>query len=75
MFWNEQKRINAILKENLEATEKALKEEKEKNRLYLHDLMILLKNAEENREQIKVLENNVEFLTNNLSDECKILLN
>ena len=37
--------------------------------------MILLKNAEENREQIKVLENNVEFLTNNLSDECKMLLN
>ena len=75
MFWNEQKRINAILKENLENTEKALEEEKEKNRLYLHDIMILLKNAEENREQIKVLENNVEFLTNNLSDECKILLN
>ena len=75
MFWNEQKRINAILKENLEATEKALKEEKEKNRLYLHDLMILLKNAEENREQIKVLENNIEFLTNNLSDECLSLLN
>lgn len=75
MFWNEQKRINAILKENLENTEKALEEEKEKNRLYLHDIMILLKNAEENREQIKVLENNIEFLTNNLSDECKILLN
>lgn len=75
MFGNEQKRINAILKENLEATEKALEEEKEKNRLYLHDILILLKNAEENREQIKVLENNVEFLTNNLSDECKILLN
>lgn len=75
MFWNEQKRINAILKENLEATEKALAEEKEKNRLYLHDILILLKNAEENREQIKVLENNVEFLTNNLSDECKMLLN
>ena len=75
MFWNEQKRINAILKENLQSTEKALEEEKEKNRLYLHDLMILLKNAEEYREQIKILENNVEFLTNNLSDECKILLN
>lgn len=75
MFWNEQKRINAILKENLESTEKALEEEKEKNRLYLHDILILLKNAEENREQIKVLENNVEFLTNNLSDECKMLLN
>lgn len=75
MFWNEQKRINAILKENLQSTEKALEEEKEKNRLYLHDILILLKNAEENREQIKVLENNVEFLTNNLSDECKMLLN
>lgn len=75
MFWNEQKRINAILKENLQSTEKALEEEKEKNRLYLHDILILLKNAEENREQIKVLENNVEFLTNNLSNECKILLN
>lgn len=75
MFWNEQKRINAILKENLEATEKALEEEKEKNRLYLHDILILLKNAEENREQIKVLENNVEFLRNNLSDECLSLLN
>ena len=75
MFWNEQKRIIAILKENLQSTEKALEEEKEKNRLYLHDILILLKNAEENREQIKVLENNVEFLTNNLSDECKMLLN
>ena len=74
MFWNEQKRINAILKENLQSTEKALEEEKEKNRLYLHDIMILLRNAEEYREQIKVLENNVEFLTNNLSDECKMLL-
>ena len=75
MFWNEQKRINAILKENLQSTEKALEEEKEKNRLYLHDILILLKNAEENREQIKVLENNVEFLRNNLSDECLSLLN
>jgi hypothetical protein len=75
MFLNEQKRINAILKESLETTEKALEEDKEKNRLYLHDILILLKNAEENREQIKVLENNVEFLTNNLSNECKILLN
>ena len=75
MFWNEQKRINAILKENLQSTEKALEEEKEKNRLYLHDILILLKNAEEYREQIKVLENNVEFLRNNLSDECLSLLN
>lgn len=75
MFWNEQKRINGILKENLKSTEKALDEEKEKNRLYLHDIMILLKNAEENREKIKDLENNIEFLTNNLSEECKMLLN
>lgn len=75
MFWNEQKRINEILKENLQSTEKALDEEKEKNRLYLHDILILLKNAEEDRAKIKVLENNVEFLTNNLSDECKMLLN
>ena len=48
--------------------------EQEKNRLYLKDLEIILKNNAEQRHKIVDLENNIEFLYNNLSKEKQDLI-
>lgn len=58
--------INDLEDEKLKLKEE-IRKEKEKNRIYQHDLVILLQNAEENRKKIVDLENNIEFLVNNLS--------
>lgn len=55
--------INSLEKENLQL--------KEKNKMYEHDTIILLDNAKELREEIRNLENNLEFVTNNLSVQKK----
>lgn len=64
---------------NLEDEKKKLEEElikeKAKNYTYQHDLVIILQNSEEYRKKIQDLENNIEFLTNNLSPAKKKLLN
>ena len=55
--------------------EEELRKEKAKNYTYQHDLVIILQNSEEYRKKIQDLENNIEFLTNNLSPAKKKLLN
>lgn len=55
--------INSLEKENLQL--------KEKNKMYEHDIIILLDSSKELREEIKKLENNLEFVTNNLSVQKK----
>ena len=55
--------INSLEKENLQL--------KEKNKMYEHDIIILLDSSKELREEIKKLENNLEFVTNNLSAQKK----
>lgn len=55
--------INSLEKENLQL--------KEKNKMYEHDIIILLDSSKELREEIKKLENNLEFVTNNLSEQKK----
>ena len=55
--------INNLEKENLQL--------KEKNKMYEHDIIILLDSSKELREEIKKLENNLEFVTNNLSVQKK----
>lgn len=64
---------------NLEDDKNNLKEkltkEKEKNEMYQKDLVIVLQNSEEYRKRIQDLENNIEFLVNNLSPSKKKLLN
>lgn len=65
--------INDLEDEKLKLKEE-IKKEKEKNRIYQHDLVILLQNAEENRKKIVDLENNIEFLVNNLSPAKRKLI-
>ena len=60
-------------KKTINNLEKELEEQKEKNRLLEHDCILLLDNAEESRNKIKDLKNNVEFLYNNLSPAKKKL--
>ena len=55
--------INSLEKENLQL--------KEKNKMYEHDIIILLDSSKELREEIRNLENNLEFVTNNLSAQKK----
>lgn len=65
--------INDLEDEKLKLKEE-IRKEKEKGRLYQHDLVILLENAEENRKKIVDLENNIEFLVNNLSPAKRKLI-
>lgn len=58
--------INSLEKENLQL--------KEKNKMYEHDIIILLDSSKELREEIKKLENNLEFVTNNLSVQKKKII-
>lgn len=55
--------INSLEKENLQL--------KEKNKMYERDIIILLDSSKELREEIRNLENNLEFVTNNLSAQKK----
>lgn len=65
--------INDLEDEKLKLKEE-IRKEKEKGRLYQHDLIIFLENAEENRKKIVDLENNIEFLVNNLSPAKRKLI-
>ena len=42
-----------------------------KNKMYENDIIILLDSSKELREEIRNLENNLEFVTNNLSAQKK----
>lgn len=65
--------INDLEDEKLRLKEE-IRKEKEKSKLYQHDLLISLQNAEENRKKIVDLENNIEFLVNNLSPAKRKLI-
>lgn len=65
--------INDLEDEKLKLKEE-IRKEKEKGSFYQHDLVILLENAEENRKRIQDLENNIEFLVNNLSPAKRKLI-
>ena len=66
--------INNLEDEKLKMKEE-LRKEKEKNEMYQKDLVIVLQNSEEYRKKIQDLENNIEFLVNNLSPTKKKLIN
>lgn len=55
--------INSLEEENKQLKNKMKEKE--------HDNLILLNNSIELRRKIKDLENNIEFITNNLSEEDK----
>ena len=61
------------LEDELQDTKKRLKTEQYKNEMYQKDLVIILENSEEQRKKITDLENNIEFLVNNLSPQKKKL--
>ena len=62
--------INELERE-LNLKDKLLKQEREKNTLYINDICIILKNESENRKLIKDLENHVKLLVDNLSKAKK----
>ena len=61
------KRLIETLKGVINSLEEDLEKEKQKNRVYQNDMVILLDTNRELRAEKKDLENNIEFLTNNLS--------
>lgn len=67
--------FNNILIKTLNNTinelEEDLKKQKYINRIHEHNEVILLNNLAEARAKIKNLENNLEFVTNNLSAQKK----
>lgn len=63
---NERQKILDILED--------LKKEKDKNRIYQKDMIILLDTNAEQRNKIIDLENNIELLVNNLSEQNKELI-
>lgn len=65
--------INNLEDEKLKMKEE-LRKEKEKNEIYQKDLVIVLQNSEEYRKKIQDLENNIEFLYNNLSPAKRKLI-
>lgn len=72
--------INDLTNEKLELNQK-LRKEKEKNNIYQKDFLILLKTNSTNRKTIKKLENkiidlenNIDFLYDNLSNTKKKLI-
>lgn len=73
-MFRKNKLLIEALKSTINSLEDELKKEKEKNEIYQKDLIIVLKNGEEQRKKIKDLENNVEFLYNNLSPKKKKLV-
>lgn len=59
------------LKNTINELEKDLENQKHINKVHEHNEVILLNNLAEAREKIKNLENNLEFVTNNLSAQKK----
>lgn len=59
------------LKNTINDLEKDLKNQKYINKIHEHNEVILLDNLAEAREKIQNLENNLEFVTNNLSTQKK----
>ena len=59
------------LKNVINDLEKDLENQKYINKIHEHDEVILLDNLIEAREKIQNLENNLEFVTNNLSAQKK----
>ena len=59
------------LKNTINELEKDLENQKYMNKVHEHNEVILLDNLTEARAKIKNLENNLEFVTNNLSAQKK----
>ena len=59
------------LKETINILQEEITELKEKNKIYEHNIIILLENEKENREEQQNLLRNIEFITNNLSAQKK----
>lgn len=65
--------IKALIETNNKLEDK-LKKEQEKNRINQNNLAIILENNTETRKKIEDLENNIEFLVNNLSKQKRELI-
>ena len=65
------KTLIKTLKNTINELEKNLDEQKYINKVHQHNEVILLNNLAEARAKIKNLENNLEFVTNNLSAQKK----
>lgn len=65
------KMLIKTLKNTINDLEKDLENQKYINKIHKHNEVILLNNLAEARAKIKNLENNLEFVTNNLSAQKK----
>lgn len=68
------RKLIQVLKNTINSLEDDLQAEKRQNNQLINDNIILLENSRELRAKIVDLENNVEFLYNNLSAQKKKLL-
>ena len=60
-----------VLKSTINKLEEDIQKQKEEIDMHKHNEIILLDNLAESREKIRNLENNLEFVTNNLTLEDK----
>ncbi len=68
------RRLIKALKNTINSLEEDLQNEKEKNSYLTNDCLVLLKNSSRDRNKIIDLENNIEFLVNNLSAKKRELV-
>lgn len=68
------RKLIEILKQVINNLEDELKEENERNRIYQKDMIVLLETNAEQRAKITDLENNIEFLVNQLSNQKRELV-
>ena len=60
------KKLIKTLKATINSLENDLENEKQKNSYLTKDLVVMIQNETKSRKRITDLENNIEFLTNNL---------
>lgn len=66
-------RLIETLKQTINSLQEDLENEKQKNSYLTKDLVVLLKNEMMNRKRMTDMENNIEFLVNNLSSKKREL--
>ncbi len=68
------RRLIKALKRTINSLEEDLQNEKAKNSYLTNDCLVLLNNSSRDRNKIIDLENNIEFLVNNLSAKKRELV-
>ena len=67
------RKLIETLKQTINSLQEELENEKQKNSYLTKDLVVLLNNEMMNRKKMTDMENNIEFLVNNLSSKKREL--